>query len=54
MAPRDAAASSASWSISSSTGWTVRTTNGRVTNATAMKTAVRVFSMPSPSTPSEP
>ena len=41
-APSDAAASSASRSTSSSTGWTERTTNGSVTNASAMISAGRV------------
>ena len=42
LAPRDAAASSASMSTSISTGWTARTTNGRVTNRSAMMTAIFV------------
>ena len=42
-APREAAASSTSVSISSSTGCTVRTTNGTVTNASARNTALRVL-----------
>ena len=51
LAPSDAAASSTSVSISSSTGCTVRTMNGRVTNAMARTTAFRVFSKLSPSGP---
>ena len=43
VAPREAAASSTSVSISSSTGWTVRTTNGTVTKASARNTAMRVL-----------
>ena len=41
-APSDRAASSISVSSSSSTGCTVRTTNGSVTNSSAMKIAQRV------------
>ncbi len=54
LAPREAAASSTSVSISSSTGWTVRTTNGSVTKAIARKTALRVFSNSTPSGPPVP
>ena len=42
LAPSEAAASSASRSTSISTGWTERTTNGSVTNASAMISAGRV------------
>lgn len=42
LAPSDAAASSVSRSISSSTGCTARTTNGNVTNANATPTPVAV------------
>ena len=42
VAPSDAAASSTSVSSSSSTGCTVRTTNGSVTNAIASSTDHRV------------
>src|SRR3984957_20356804 len=42
-APRLAAASSASRSTSSSTGWTERTTNGSVTNRRATNTIARVY-----------
>ena len=42
FAPRLAAASSISESKSSSTGWTVRTTNGRPINVSATKTPSRV------------
>lgn len=38
LAPSEAAASSTSWSNSSSTGCTARTTNGNVTNASASPT----------------
>ena len=41
-APSDEAASSASRSSSSSTGWTERTTKGSVTNSRARITAARV------------
>ena len=49
LAPSDAAASSTSRSSSASTGWTVRTTNGSVTNRNARKTAGRVLAMSMPS-----
>ena len=49
LAPSDAAASSTSRSSVSSTGWTVRTTNGSVTNASARKTAYRVLAAWMPS-----
>ena len=49
LAPSEAAASSTSVSISSSTGCTVRTTNGSVTNASARSTARRVLSSSTPS-----
>ena len=42
-APSEAAASSTSASSSSSTGWTVRTTKGRVTKASASVTACSVL-----------
>ena len=42
LAPSERAASSISRSSSSSTGCTVRTTNGSVTNSSARKIAVRV------------
>ena len=42
LAPSDSAACSISRSSSSSTGCTARTTNGSVTNRSAMTTAVRV------------
>ncbi len=42
FAPSDAAASSISRSSSFSTGWTVRTTNGSVTNRSAITTETRV------------
>ena len=42
LAPSEAAASSTSCSSSSSTGCTVRTMNGSVTNASASKTAFSV------------
>ena len=48
VAPSDAAASSTSVSISSSTGWTVRTMKGSVTKAIARNTALRVFSNSTP------
>jgi len=48
LAPSDAAASSASRSSSSSTGCTMRTTNGSVTNRNARKTATRVLAMLTP------
>ena len=48
-APREAAASSTSPSSSSSTGWTVRTTNGRVTKARARETERSVLAHSSPS-----
>ncbi len=41
-APSEAAASSISVSSSSRTGWTVRTTNGSVTNSRASRIAQRV------------
>ena len=41
-APSERAASSISWSSSSSTGWTARTTNGSVTKSSATTTAARV------------
>jgi hypothetical protein len=41
LAPSDFAASSTSASSSCSTGWTVRTTNGSVTNISARRIAVR-------------
>lgn len=47
-APSDIAASSTSRSSSSRTGWTVRTTNGSVTNATATAIAMRVWAMSIP------
>ena len=49
LAPSEAAASSTSWSISASTGCTVRTMNGSVTNRNATKTAIRVLAMSTPS-----
>ena len=54
LAPSDAAASSASRSSSASTGWTVRTTNGSVTNRNASITAGRVLAMSIPSGLSRP
>ena len=42
LAPSERAASSISASSSSSTGWTVRTTKGRVTNSRAKRIAVLV------------
>ena len=45
FAPSEAAASSISRSSSFSTGWTVRTTNGSVTNRSAIPTAIRVKAM---------
>ena len=48
-APSEAAASSASRSSSASTGWTVRTTNGNVTNMKASITAGRVLATSMPS-----
>ena len=48
-APSEADASSTSRSSDSSTGWTVRTTNGSVTNASARNTAMRVFATLTPS-----
>ena len=48
-APSDAAASSTSASSSASTGWTVRTMNGRVTKASARVTEVRVLATLMPS-----
>ncbi len=42
-APNDAAASSCSRSSSSSTGWTVRTTNGSVTKSSATRMPVRLY-----------
>ena len=45
-APSDAAASSMSWSSSSSTGCTARTTNGSVTNSSAMTTPIFVNETP--------
>ncbi len=41
-APSEAAAASISRSISRSSGWTARTTKGRVTNIRATTTAARV------------
>ena len=49
LAPSEAAASSTSRSRDSSTGWTVRTTNGSVTKASARNTAMRVFATLTPS-----
>ena len=43
LAPSDFAASSISWSSSIKTGCTERTTNGKVTNNSAMTTAGRVY-----------
>jgi hypothetical protein len=48
LAPREAAASSMSRSSSSSSGCTARTTKGRVTNSSAITTAVRVKAMSTP------
>ena len=48
LAPSDAAASSTSRSSSSSTGCTVRTTNGSVTNRNARNTAERVLATSTP------
>ena len=48
LAPRDAAAYSTSGSSSASTGCTVRTTNGSVTNRNARNTAMRVFATSTP------
>ena len=48
LAPSEAAASSTSGSISSSTGCTVRTTNGSVTNRKASVTAVGVLAQLTP------
>ena len=42
VAPREAAASSVSASSSASTGWTLRTQKGRVTNSSATATPRRV------------
>ena len=53
-APSDAAASSISRSSSSSTGCTVRITNGRVTNSSASRTAVRENAMFTPTGPFGP
>jgi hypothetical protein len=49
LAPSDAAASSVSRSRVSSTGCTVRTTKGSVTNARARNTATRVLATLTPS-----
>jgi hypothetical protein len=49
LAPSDAAAASASRSSSASTGCTVRTMNGSVTNRNARNTAIRVLAMFTPS-----
>ena len=49
LAPSDAAASSTSGSSSSSTGCTVRTMNGSVTNKKARNTATRVLAQLTPS-----
>ena len=49
LAPSEAAASSTSGSSSISTGCTVRTMNGRVTNRNARNTAIRVLAQLSPS-----
>ena len=49
LAPSDAAASSTSRSSSASTGCTVRTTNGSVTNRKARNTAGRVLATSMPS-----
>ena len=48
LAPSDAAASSTSRSSSSSTGCTVRTTNGSVTNSSARNTALWVLATSTP------
>jgi hypothetical protein len=48
-APSEADASSTSRSRDSRTGWTVRTTNGSVTKASARNTAIRVFATLTPS-----
>ena len=54
-APSDAAASSISASSSSSTGCTLRMTNGRVTNSSAITTPTLVNDTPEiPSTPFSP
>ena len=54
-APSEAAASSISVSSSISTGWTLRITNGRVTNSSAITTPIRVNEIPEiPSTPVSP
>ena len=49
LAPSEAAASSTSGSISISTGCTVRTTNGSVTNRNARVTAREVLAQSRPS-----
>ena len=49
LAPSEAAASSTSRSSDSSTGCTVRTTNGSVTKASARNTAIRVLATLTPS-----
>ncbi|CPU65183.1 Uncharacterised protein [Mycobacteroides abscessus] len=54
VAPSDAAASSTSRSSSASTGCTLRTTKGSVTNRNARKTAARVFATSIPSGPDGP
>ena len=48
LAPSDAAASSTSGSSSASTGWTVRTTKGSVTNRNASVTARGVLATSTP------